>query len=503
MREIVMLAILDGWGVGKKDEGNPLYMAKKPALSFIEENFPCGALQASGTSVGLPWENASSSEVGHLVMGAGKVIYQNYPKISLSIRDGSFFENAALVDLVSRAKGSSALHLVGTLSDRAVRSAKEHLFAIVELAGKIGVKRIFAHIILDGRKNNSPASSEKLLAELQGKLSKANGAFSTISGAYYGMNEAGEPKNASLFLGALTGNASAPMFRGIQELLAAARARGPKDELFPPSALEGGEPIKPGDAVLFFNFEGDGLKPAAEALMKTEGVSVGTLTDYGLKTAIAFPKDDVRYPLGRVLADSGKSQMRIAESERYRSLTFYFNGEREEPFQNEYRAMIPSKHTLSPAEHPEMMAETVTERALMTLRERGFDFVALNYANPDVIASTGSYAATKRMAEIVDGEIGKLLSAALQENHTLIVVGSHGNAEMLLDVETGEPDTRTNPNPVPFYLVKSSLRKASPEKREKLPSIGLLSDVAPTILELMNIKKPEEMTGESLLGELQ
>lgn len=499
MREITMLAILDGWGVGKHNESNPIYMAKKPAVSFIEENFPCGALQASGINVGLSWEDASSSEVGHLILGAGKILYQNYPKISLSIRDNSFFENRVLLDLMKQAK-NGVIHFIGTFSVRPVHGAKEHLFSLIELSKRLGIKPSL-HLVFDGKENDSPETFNKNLEELKRKLAESNGVLSSISGAYYAMNEAQKPEHKEAFQKALVGDEKTPRFSDVGFLLATSREKNPNIEFIEPSVLEGGKPLKKGDAVVFFNFEGTEFKSTVEALSINK-ISVATLADYGAKAPVAFPKEHVNFPLGQALSGAGKSQMRIAESERYRSLTFYMNGEREEPFPNEYRAEIPSKKTLSPEKHPEMMAETVTERALMTLREGGFDFVAVNYANPDVIASTGSYASTKRTVEIVDAEIGKLMNAALQENHTLIVVGSHGNAETLLDTKTGGPDTKPNANPVPFYLVKKSLRRTSPVHREKLLTIGLLSDVAPTILELMDVSKPAEMTGESLFSEL-
>ena len=507
MREIILLAVLDGWGIGKKDEGNPLYMAKKNALSFIEANFPCGALQASGIAVGLPWEAAGTSEVGHLTLGAGRTVYQNYPRVSLAIRDGSFMKNPALASFMEGAK-KGTLHFVGLLSEASSYASKEHLYALISLAEKAGIKGVMAHLIAD---NDGPGAGKEFLKsaeEFEAKLSKVGGRVATVSGSYYGMSE---PEKVAEVYRTLMGSKEAPRFKDLQEFVAAAEKKNPSLKLAFPDSIEGGKPVSPGDSVLFFNFEPGGIETLAAAFSEpdfrafdrggTPAVSALTLTDYGVGAQIAFPKEEVVTPLGKALSDAGKSQMRIAESEKEKSVAFYFNGGREAPFPNEYRAIVPSKKTLSPEEHPEMMAETITERALMTLQERGFDFVMVNYANADAMARTGSYEATKRAAEIIDAEIGKLLSAVLQENHTLIIVGSHGNAETLLNEKTGEADKENNPDPVPFYLVKASLKKVS-VPRERLPHIGLLSDVAPTILALMGLLKPPEMTGESLLSEL-
>ncbi len=507
MRDLLILAILDGWGVGSKDESNPLHMAKTPNIRFIEEHFPCGSLQASGVSIGLPWETAGTSEIGHLTLGAGKIIYQNYPKVSLAIRDGSFFENRTLIELISRVKEKNgALHLVGLLASHTTYSAKEHLFALLELAKRTGLGKIFVHVVLDG-KGETAHTSEKLIAELQEKLSRGGvGTIATVSGTYWAMPNDADTSRTEAVYRTLTGNETAGRFEEVPELLSNARKKNPEDEFLAPGRLAAAEPVGAKDGIIFTNFEPGGLAALASAFTHAPSLTtqlVGTLTDYGVEgVSVAFPKDEVKSPLGKVLADAGKSQMRIAESLKYRSIAFYFNGLREHPFTNEYHAIVPSLKTLNVAEHPEMMAETVTKRALMTLNERGFDFVALNYANPDIVASTGDYEATKHAAEIVDAEIGKLLKAVQKERHTLVIVGSHGNAEMLLSLESGEPDRRNNPNPVPFYLIKSTFQRKSPGKRGKLAPLGLLSDVAPTLLDLMKLQTPEEMTGTSLLKEL-
>lgn len=498
MKNTCILAILDGWGIGKKDESNPIYMAKTPCLHSIEERFPAVALTASGISVGMPWDAAGTSEVGHLTIGAGRVVYQNHPKISLAIRDGSFFENAALAKAFA-SKGT--VHLVGLYSDSTEYAAKEHVFALLEMAAKKGVKNLRIHLILDAPEN-SPRNGRALAAELFSKMKPIGYEnIASVSGIFFAIPRDRSEEKIRRAADAISGTGMETA-ESLASLFEEAEEKKASGELLTPKKIGSGTQIVPGDEVIFWNFEEEGLKGLVEEIQKIEGIGVTTLADYGIPgTSPAFQKDGVTETLGGAIAKAGKNQMRIAETEKYRNITFYLNGMREKPYENEYRAEIPSK-TGNIIANPEMMAEAVTERVILSLEDRGFDFIACTYANPDILAKTGDFEATVRAVQVLDRQIEKIMNLALKEGHTLIITSGHGNAESLMNPETGEPDRGNNPNPVPFYLVGQRFAKRNPGNPGKLETAGMLADVAPTILELMGVPKPAEMTGESLLGQL-
>lgn len=498
MKNTCILAILDGWGIGKKDESNPIYMAKTPCLRSIEERFPAVALTASGISVGMPWDAAGTSEVGHLTIGAGRVVYQNHPKISLAIRDGSFFENPALAKAFST-KGT--VHLVGLYSDSTEYAAKEHVSALLEMAIKKGLRNLSVHLILDASENTA-RKGEVLAAELFSKMKSAGvGKIASVSGSFFAMPNDRDAVKIKRTASAISGEGGEAM-ESVASLFAEAEERKASGELLVPKRIAAEPGIIPGDEIIFWNFEGEEIRGLVEELKKISGVNITTLADYGISgISPAFPKDEIRETLGGVIAKAGKNQMRIAETEKYRNVTFYLNGMREEPYENEYRAEIPSKPG-NVITNPEMMAEAVTERVILSLEDRGFDFIACTYANPDTLAKTGDFEATVRAVQALDRQIEKIANLALKEGHTLIITSGHGNAELLLNPETGEPDRKNNPNPVPFYLVGQRFAKRNPGNPGKLETAGMLTDVAPTMLELMGIQKPAEMTGESLLKQL-
>ncbi len=513
MKRTLLLVVLDGWGIGALDESNPIYRAAPQVMQYLRSHFPTGALQASGISVGLPWEEEGNSEVGHLTMGAGKVMYQHFPRISLAIQDGSFSKNSMLQEAFAYAEAhASAVHLVGLLSEGNVHASLDHLVALIAIAKEKNVP-FFLQLFSDGR-DSAPQSVERLV----GELSRRTGIdvmphIASIGGRYYGMDRDKHWDRLEMAYRVLTEakGKSTTIHDAAQE----AYARDLSDEYIIPSVIGTPHPIRDGDSIIFFNFREDRMRELARAFTDPGfahfsvhpygNAHIVTMTEYdpSLKAEVAFPDEVIEYPLGKVLSDEGKTQLRIAETEKYAHITYFFNGLKETPYKNEFRVLLPSQSVVRHDEHPEMMAGPITDRVLAALHERTYDFILVNYANPDIIAHTGNYAATLRAVKIIDEEVGKLVKAIFEEDGIMIVTSDHGNAEKLLDLKTGEPETKHDASPVPIYLVGRQFQKKNPiDPMAPIPTIGMLSDVAPTILDLMGIPKPKEMTGESVLPQL-
>lgn len=508
MKRTCVLVILDGWGIGEKNETNPIYLANPATINFIKTNFPAAALQASGIAVGLPWDEEGNSEVGHLTIGAGKILYQHFPRISLAIDDGSFFENKALKEAFAHSrKNKTSVHLVGLLTNGSVHAAFKHLLALIEMAKREKCENFHLHLFSDGR-DSPPRSVLTLLAKL-------GMAPATLTGRYYAMNREQNWERTEKAYRALLGEGR--ITQNLTEEVKKIYSQDLDDEFIPPLIVGRPRPVQDGDAVIFFNFREDSIRQIVEPFVNPDfknfsaksfkNLLVATMTQYNenFKTLVAFSKETVESPLGRVLADREKTQLRIAETEKYAHVTYFFNGLRETPFPNEYRVLIPSQNIIHPDERPEMMASAITDRAITAINEGGFDFILINYANPDIIAHTGNYNATLAAVKAVDRELEKLLPAVLAQDCLLVITADHGNAEVLVDIKSGQAETKHNLSPVPFYLVANQFKRKKSEAeadRDEANVIGILSDVAPTILELMAIPKPAEMTGQSLLNQL-
>ncbi len=514
MKQTIILAILDGWGVGSMDESNPIYVGKPATIDMFERNYPAGALQASGIAMGLPWEEEGNSEVGHLTIGSGRVIYQHYPKITLAIESGDFFSNKALTGAFAHARANkSAVHLVGLLTKGNVHASLAHLGALIDMASREKCTALYLHLITDGR-DSPPESSADLLQVVRAKIAAFNtGEIVSVVGRYYAMNR-DEHWDRTQKAYALLVSDKAPLQK-FEDVTKRTYAKGFNDEFIDPAALTEPHPIRAHDAAIFFNFREDSMRQITSAFLDPafnkfpvahlEDLYVATMTEYTdvYPARVAFPNEKITATLGKVLADYGKRQLHIAETQKYAHVTYFFNGLKNDPYPEEYRVLIPSLDTPHPETKPAMMASAITDRALSALQEGAFDFIVLNYANGDILAHTGNYNATLEAVQVVDRELSRLYEAVAAEGHTLLITSDHGNAEVLLDMKTGQPETRHNVSPVPFYLVKNEYRRAAPlAGTPRLKVIGLLSDVAPTILELMSIPKPEEMTGESLLSQL-
>lgn len=511
--------ILDGWGLGAQDTTNPIYRVKPNSINYIKSRFPSGALQASGIAVGLPWGEEGNSEVGHLTIGAGKVIYQHFPRISMAIKNGEFFKNGVLLAAVEHVKkNGSALNLVGILAEGNVHASLDHLLALIKLGRENGVEKINLHLFADG-KDSPQKSFLKLLNSLNLETSPEV-RLASISGRYYAMDRDKHWDRTQICYDTLLGKGT--MITDIKSFVNDHYEKGLTDEYLQPVAVgPENNGIKDNDAIIFFNYREDSIRQITESFANPnfkgfkntplKNIYIATMTNYfndGFGNVVAFPPELIEHPLGKVIADAGKNQLRIAETEKYAHVTYFFNGLKDEPLAKEYRILILSKGIAHHDEHPEMMAGEISARVIQAIEERSMDFILVNYANADVIAHTGNYDAAVAAVKVIDQEMEKLLKTVLSnDNTTLVITADHGNIEQMIDPHTGLPETKHNISPVPIYIIAKNLERPTAKTSEQIlqsetEPVGLLSDVAPTILELMGIAKPTEMTGESLLKKL-
>ncbi|WP_202820039.1 2,3-bisphosphoglycerate-independent phosphoglycerate mutase [Calderihabitans maritimus] len=507
-----MLVILDGWGLREATGGNAIAQAHLPNYRYLKKEYPFTTLKASGEYVGLPAGQMGNSEVGHLNIGAGRVVYQELTRISRAIEDGTFFRNQVLLQAVEHAKRNKrALHLMGLLSDGGVHSHIRHLFALLDLARQHRLEQVFIHAFLDGR-DVPPANAKEYFLALNEKLQETGlGSVATVMGRYYAMDRDKRwDRTEKAYRAMVAGEglkAAMPL-----DALEAAYNRGETDEFVTPTVIvrENGNPVatvKPGDAVIFYNFRADRARQLTRAFVEKDftafdrpggylGVHFVCMTQYDVEipAPVAFPPQNLINTLGEVLAKEGKRQLRIAETEKYAHVTFFFNGGVEEPNPGEDRILIPSPKVPTYNLKPEMSAYEVTETVLEKIRTGEYDVIILNFANPDMVGHTGIMEAAVKAVEAVDECIGRIWKAVRERDGILIITADHGNAEQMVDPETGESHTAHTDNPVPFILVSDEYKHARLKE-------GALKDIAPTLLQLLNISKPSEMTGESLLQE--
>ncbi|MFH0806592.1 MAG: 2,3-bisphosphoglycerate-independent phosphoglycerate mutase [Candidatus Brennerbacteria bacterium] len=506
-----VLVILDGWGLGPADQSNPIHAARPETFADIESRYPGLALQASGLAVGLPWDEEGNSEVGHVTLGTGRTSDQHSERVSRAIQDGTFPKNKALKEAFDHARDTrGTIHLIGLLTSGIVHASFAHLEALIRMAGNYSGIPVALHLFTDGI-DSGPREARALFTRLSALLAHTpNIKIASLGGRYYGMDRDRHFDRTREAYRALMGDA--PHASSWEEVLQNAYTKGLNDEFVEPRTIAGAPSVKSGDAVIFFNFREDSIRQISDVFLSRsfqefprsplDNVRFVTMTSYRRDNPaeVAFPAEPMVNPLGAAVADRGLRQLRIGETEKYAHVTYFFNGRREEPFQNEFRILIPSRTVSHKDEYPAMMAKEVTDRAILALNERSFDFILLNYANPDVIAHTGNYAATVVAIETVDRELKRLLAAVEEGDHAMFITADHGNAEVLIDFQTGNPETKHNPSPVPFYCVAREFARKNPPKPNPYVVQGLLSDVAPTILELMDIPTPHEMTGTSLLS---
>jgi len=506
MRKPLMLMILDGWGINPCPENNAVAMAKSPNLAGYLQEFPHVQIKTSGMAVGLPEGQMGNSEVGHLNLGAGRVVYQDFTRITKSIQDGDFFTNPILLDCIAKVKASGGkLHLAGLLSDGGVHSHNTHLYALVELAKQQGVTDVGIHCLLDGR-DTPPQSGAGYLEELEVELARIGcGRIATVIGRYYAMDrdnrwERVEQAYNAMVLGQGEQAASAG------EAIQASYADNVTDEFVLPTVVAPVTTINDGDGIIFFNFRSDRAREITRALTfkdfggfsrqrvpQLAGYVCMTEYDATFGLPIAYAQQELTNLLGGVLAEAGMKQLRIAETEKYAHVTFFFNGGVEAPFSNEDRALIPSpKEVATYDQKPEMSAYLVADELLKRLDQDLYDVIILNFANCDMVGHTGILPAAIRAVEAVDSCAGKVVEKVRQLGGTVLITADHGNAEQMAD-ENGEPYTAHTCNPVWLILVDDSRKGAA------LKEGGKLADIAPTMLKLLGLPQPKEMTGESLL----
>lgn len=506
----LLLMIMDGWGYSEFTEGNAIAQANLPNFHRLENTFPHTTLQASGEAVGLPDGQMGNSEVGHLNIGAGRVVYQELTRIFKAIKDGSLFENHVLLEAMDQARlHNKNFHLIGLLSDGGVHSHIEHLFALLEMAKRQKLEKVYIHVILDGR-DVLPQSAKKYISQLEEKINELEiGKIASVSGRYYLMDRDNRWERLELGYRALAygeGKKAAGAFSAV-ELSYDIRVT---DEFVLPTVIidSEGEPVgkvQEGDSVLFFNFRSDRAREITRAFVDEEfagferlnrpHVHYVCMTQYDdtIPAPVAFPQQDLENTLGEVFAKQGLKQLRIAETEKYAHVTFFFNGGIEEPHQGEDRILIPSPKVATYNLQPEMSAPEVTKTVLEQLRKKIYDVVILNFANPDMVGHTGVLEATIKAVETVDKCLGEIYDELEKMNGILLVTADHGNAEAKIDPETKLPLTAHSTNLVPFILADNKYRG------QELRADGALCDVAPTMLELLQIPIPKEMTGKSLL----
>ncbi|MDD4931180.1 MAG: 2,3-bisphosphoglycerate-independent phosphoglycerate mutase [Candidatus Colwellbacteria bacterium] len=497
-RKKVVLVILDGWGIGPHDSSNPIYTAELPNIAYIKKNFPTTSLQASGIAVGLPWAEEGNSEIGHLTIGAGRTVYQSAARISLAIEDGSFFKNPVLVWAIDEAKkAGKAVNIAGLLGTGITHSSFKHLIALTKMVGEAGIPYKL-HLFTDGRD-----SSVKACLDLVRKLPENR--IGSIGGRFSGMDRDGHIDRTERAFNCMTGRSRSESVSP-SEYISSSYASGVTDEFIRPAAFgDGSLAVSPGDSLIFFNFRGDRVRQISRMFSeRMPDVRTVGFTRYDERSDLpyAFSFEEIKKPLPAVIADAGLSQLHIAESEKQAHVTYFFNAESEETFPREFRVIIPSRNTASHDKFPEMMAPEITTRIVTAVEEGLYDFIIANYANADIVAHTGNFDATIEAVRCLDTQIGMIAEATVRTGAALIITADHGNAEKLIDTRTGEKDTRHNPNPVPFFLIDRDMQRlrtdAEIAESEVLNS-GTLCDIAPTVLELMGIEKPVEMTGQSLI----
>lgn len=545
----VCLTVLDGWGISAAGPGNAISQADTPNMNKLLASFPNTQLQASGEAVGLPRNEAGNSETGHLNLGAGKIVYQDLARINMSIADGSFFKNETFLKAFQYAiNNNSNLHLMGLVGAGGVHSNLEHLFALIAMAKNMGFSRVFLHLFTDGR-DSPPTSSNVYINRIREVISKEGvGSIASIMGRYWAMDRDRRWDRTAKAYFALT-QGKGNLVKTPEEAIQMSYQMGKTDEFIEPSLITNtnGNPIcliKENDSVIFFNFRVDRPRQLTAALLvdtfsdeslelefdpylekyqkthliskvehyqkvfergeKIKNLFFVTMTEYSnslVKAGAnpAFSPEKIKIPLSRVISDAGLKQLRLAESEKERFVTYYFNGLIENAFPGEDRVIIPSLNVPTYDLKPEMSAYEITNKYIEFVKsESNYSFILINFANPDMVGHTGNIAPAIKAIESVDDCIGKIANTTLAYNGTLLITSDHGNVEEMINSQSGQIDTEHSTNPVPFICISNTFL-GNPQK---LPS-GILADIAPTVLKLLDIEVPPDMNGRNLLDQLK
>lgn len=513
-----VLVIMDGWGLNSRKDGNAIALARTPHLDALARQWPHSAVRTSGLAVGLPEGQMGNSEVGHQNIGAGKRVLQDYTRVSESIKDGSFYQNPALLQAIEHVKKhGSRLHICGLLGNGGVHAHSSHIEALLRLAQMHDLQAVFLHVFTDGR-DSSPTGGIEFMKQLEARAREINpehpAQVATVTGRYYAMDRDNRWERTGKTYLAMThgdGLQAGSALEAIQQ----SYAQKVTDEFILPTVIMQDEHpvalVKAGDALIHANFRPDRARQLTKAFVMPElpqsaegkfqrgprlrDFQCVTMTEYeaGLDVAVAFRADEVEMPIARVIAEQGLKQFHTAETEKYAHVTYFINGRRETPFAGEDRYLVPSPKVPTYDLQPEMSAAGITETAVERIRSGDYDFIVMNYANADMVGHTGVIEATIKGVEAVDAGVGKIVEATLAVGGSLLITADHGNAEQLIDYTTGQPFTAHTTNPVPLYLVAPQAAQAH------LRSDGILADVAPTILQLLHIPQPKDMSGHSLL----
>jgi 2,3-bisphosphoglycerate-independent phosphoglycerate mutase len=499
----VILVIMDGWGLGQKKESDAIQNAKTPFVSSLYKSYPNTTLITCGRAVGLPEGQMGNSEVGHLNLGAGRIVFQELERINVAIENGEFEKNPALLHSLNYAKDNGKpLHLMGLVSNGGVHSHIDHLKAITTICKKHGIENVYIHAFTDGR-DTDPKSGINFLEDLQQHLDKTTGKIATITGRYYAMDRDKRWERIKVAYDALL-HRKGEVTTNIFSSISTSYQNDVTDEFLKPiiNAETPDSEILDGDAVICFNFRTDRCREITEALTQTDFPDHGmktlkldyttmTLYDHTFKNIhVIFQKDDLKNTIGQVLADHNKKQIRIAETEKYPHVTFFFSGGREVPFEGEKRIMIASPKVATYDMQPEMSAYEVTAALLPEIKSKSADFICLNYANADMVGHTGVWDAVIKAVETVDQCVKEIVTAGLENGYTIFLTADHGNADYIVN-EDGTPNTAHTKNLVPLFIIDKEWRgKINP---------GKLGDIAPTILTMMQLPIPEEMTGKVLI----
>ncbi|TWH76101.1 phosphoglycerate mutase [Azomonas agilis] len=501
----LVLLILDGFGYSEDPSSNAVLAAHKPVLDGLYSRYPHGLISGSGMDVGLPDGQMGNSEVGHMNLGAGRVVYQDLTRVTKAIRDGEFFDNPVLTQTVDKAVSTGkAVHILGLLSDGGVHSHQDHLMAMAELAVRRGAKQIYLHAFLDGR-DTPPKSAQPFIEAVEANFTKlGKGRIASLIGRYYAMDRDNRWERVEAAYNLIVEGQSAHQAATALEGLHAAYARDQSDEFVAATSIGAPVQVEDGDAVVFMNFRADRARELTRAFVEPEFsgftrsrvpklAGFVMLTQYAadIPAPCAFGPESLTNVLGEYLANQGKTQLRIAETEKYAHVTFFFSGGQEEPFAGEERILIPSPKVATYDLQPEMSAAEVTDRIVEAIEQQRFDVIIANYANGDMVGHTGVFEAAVKAVECLDSCLGRIVTALEKVGGEALITADHGNVEQMADESTGQAHTAHTCEPVPFIYVGSrplSVREG-----------GVLADVAPTLLQLLALPKPAEMTGQSLL----
>ena len=505
MGKKALLMILDGWGIGNKGKGDVIYNTPTPYMDYLNQNYPHSQLLTCGENVGLPDGQMGNSEVGHLNIGAGRIVYQDLVKINRACQDGSILKNKEIVSAYTYAKEQGKnVHLMGLTSNGGVHSSLDHLFKLIEIGKEYGVKNTFVHCYMDGR-DTDPQSGKGFIQQVTDECKKAgNAAIASIVGRFYAMDRDKRWERVKVGYDLIVkgeGKQATDMVKAMQE----SYDEGVTDEFIKPihnTTVDG--TIKEGDVVIFFNYRNDRAKEITIALTQQDMPEQGMTTIPGLQyycmtpydasfkgVHILFPKENVEQTLGEYLSKKGLKQLHTAETEKYAHVTFFFNGGREAPYDGEERVLVASPKVQTYDLKPEMSAFEVKDKLVAAIKENKYDFIVVNFANGDMVGHTGVYEAIEKAVVAVDQCVNEVVEAAKATGYETVIIADHGNADNALNPD-GTPNTAHSLNPVPFIYVT--------ENKEAKVVDGVLADVAPSILHIMGLEQPKEMTGKCLIG---